>query len=444
MTRAPTFEAIFDVMSQASLGLGTARVPLPDQPDLEDVPTRLAIALNVLLEDLAFRVQQREKAEERLRQSQKMEAIGNLAAGIAHDFNNLLSVILGYSDLALMELGQGDPVSMQLKEVKLAANRAAELTRQLLAFSRKQVLDPKVLDLNSVLAAMEKMLRRLLGEGVELSLLTFSRLSKIRADHGQLEQVVMNLVVNASDAMPTGGKLAIETANVELTAEYASNNPDVTPGPHVMLSVTDTGTGMEGAIRERVFEPFFTTKPHGRGTGLGLATVFGIVRQSGGHIWVYSEPNRGSTFKLYFPTTEEPAPIEPPALTRKMALGGSETVLLVEDEEQVRTLARAILGRNGYNVLEAGNAGEAFLTSESYPAKIHLLLTDVVMPRLTGKQLAERLVVTRPELKVLFMSGYSDSTIIHHGVLDAGVAYLQKPITPESLLRSVRAVLDAS
>jgi two-component system, cell cycle sensor histidine kinase and response regulator CckA len=443
MPGAPTFENIFAVMSAATVGETKARVGLPEEPDLDDTATRLAVALNMLLDDLAFRVAESERAEERLRQSQKMEAIGSLAGGVAHDFNNLLSVILGYSELALGELPDG-PLRSDIQEINRAGERARDLTRQLLAFSRRQILEPRVVDLNAIVHGMEKMLRRLLGEGVVLTLLTFTRLAKIKADPGQVEQVIMNLVVNARDAMLSGGKLTLETDNVQLDAAYAREQPEVVPGAYVMLAVTDTGVGMDASVRERIFEPFFTTKEQGKGTGLGLAMVFGIVRQSGGHIWVYSEPGHGTTFKVYFPQHEQQASIPAPASAVAAGRRGSETVLLVEDEEQVRTLARTVLGRNGYNVLEAQNAGEAFLISQQYPAKIHLLLTDVVMPRMTGKELAERLMPARPLMKVLYMSGYTDNTVVHHGVLDAGVAFLQKPITPDALLRRLREVLDAS
>jgi two-component system, cell cycle sensor histidine kinase and response regulator CckA len=369
-----------------------------------------------------------------------MEAVGLLAGGIAHDFNNLLSVILSYSSLAIDDLQSNDPVRADLEEVVRAGQRAVELTQQLLAFSRKQMLQPKVVDLNQILTGMEKMLRRLLGEGIDLTLLTSSGLGNVHADPGQIEQVIMNLAVNARDAAP-GGKVSIETANVILDAEYALDHPGVTAGRYVMMAVSDTGVGMDKVTQERVFEPFFTTKERGKGTGLGLSSVFGIVRQSGGHIGLCSEPGRGTTFKVYLPRTDRTAKTTSSPPPSNATLRGSETILLVEDEDQVRDLVRTILRRQGYNVLEAQNAGEAFLVCEKFPEQIHLLLTDMVMPRMGGRELAERLRPMRPEMKILYMSGYTEEAIGHHADLEARVAFLYKPITPGTLTGKVREVL---
>jgi signal transduction histidine kinase len=382
------------------------------------------------------------KTEEQLRQAQKMEAIGRLAGSVAHDFNNVLSVVLSYSDFILADLKPNDPLRADVEQIEAAGRRAADLTRQLLAFSRQQALQPVVLDANQILVGTEKMLRRLLGADVALTMLISHGVWKIKADAGQIEQVMLNLAVNARDAMPTGGKLMIETKNVELDHEYARLHHEVVPGPYVMIAVTDTGVGMDKATQARVFEPFFTTKDTGRGTGLGLATVFGIVKQSGGHIWLYSEPGKGTTFKVYFPRAEGEV-ARPPTTNVPTSKRGNETVLLVEDDDQVRAVAVGILRRHGYRVLEAPNAGEAFMISEEHSATIHLLLTDVVLPRISGRQLAERLVAQRPKMRVLYMSGYTDDAVLQHGILESNVAYLQKPLTPDALARKVREVLDA-
>ena len=382
------------------------------------------------------------RTEEQLRQSQKMDAVGRLAGGIAHDFNNLLSVILSYADLIASNLSPSDPVGADVAEIRKATLTAADLTRQLLVFTRQQVVAPKVLNLNDVILNMDKMLRRILGEDIDLVLALVPSLGLVLVDPSSVEQVVMNLVVNARDAMPTGGKLTIETGHVDLDDAYAGQHLGAKPGSHVMLAVSDTGTGMDRETQRRIFEPFFTTKAVGKGTGLGLSTVFGIVQQAGGSVWVYSEPGKGATFKVYLPRVDghnfsvRPSP-------SPLTFRGTETILLVEDQEQVRNVALSILRKHGYRVLVAENAGEALLLSESNVGTIHLLLTDVVMPNLSGAELAKRLTRTRPELKVLCMSGYTDDSVIRHGVLASAMPFLQKPFTPESLARKVREVLSA-
>jgi two-component system cell cycle sensor histidine kinase/response regulator CckA len=381
------------------------------------------------------------QSEDYLRQSQKMEAVGRLAGGVAHDFNNLMTVIMGRSELLMTGLGETDPLRRNADEIKRTAERAVALTQQLLAFSRKQVLTPKVLDLNVVVANMDRMLRRLIGEDIDLVTVLGPALERVRADPGQIEQVIMNLAINARDAMPSGGKLTIETANIYLDDAYARKHAAVLPGPYVMLSVSDNGTGMDAETQSHIFEPFFTTKDQGKGTGLGLATVYGIVKQSGGYIWVYSEAGWGTTFKIYLPRIVDAAeplePLRPVAQPR-----GSETILLVEDEDGVRELTREILTMNGYTVIAARHGTEALEVCQRHPGEIALMLTDVVMPQLSGHELMERIKVFRPALRVLYMSGYTDKAIVRHGMLASDIAFLQKPFTPDALTRKVREVLD--
>ncbi|MDX6694372.1 MAG: hypothetical protein QOF02_1975 [Blastocatellia bacterium] len=399
----------------------------------------------VLANDITKRKQTEEalrRSEEQLRQAQKMEAVGKLAGGIAHDFNNLVTVINGHTALSMRRLEQDNPLYHKLEIIKEAGERAASLTRQLLAFSRKQILQPKVLDLNHVIFETNKILQRLIGEDIDLFIGLMPDLGKVKADPGQLEQVLMNISVNARDAMPKGGKLTIETANVDIDEGYASRHLSIRPGRYVMLAVSDTGCGMDAPTQERIFEPFFTTKEVGKGTGLGLSTVYGIVKQSGGSIWVYSEVGRGTTFKIYLPCVDSPAEEFKTSPAETKAQLGTETVLLVEDEEMVREMTREILQESGYRVIEAKHGHEALLVAEQHNGPIHLMLSDVVMPQMSGRELAEQLSPLRREMKVLYMSGYTDDAIVHHGVLDEGMAFIEKPFTPNALTRKLREVLN--
>ena len=383
-------------------------------------------------------------SQEQFFQAQKMEAVGRLAGGVAHDFNNILSVVMTYADLLLMDLGPGEPMRSDLEEIRKAAERAAALTRQLLVFSRQQILEPKVLNLNDLIAGMAKMLERAVGEDLELTLVAASELESIRADPGQLEVALMNLASNARDAMPKGGRLTIRTANLEIGEAAARERPGVRPGSYVELSVSDTGMGMDLATQARIFEPFFTTKPPNKGAGLGLATVFGIVQQSSGHVWVESAPGKGTTFKILLPRSGEPLTKLGSVDLPVDSLTGSETILLVEDDPQVLVVVNNILKRFGYEVLQANNPGEALLIGEKHRGEIHLLLTDVVMPHLSGPELAQRLAVLRTSMKVLCMSGYTDDSVVPRDLFDSGLAFLQKPITPERLGRKIREVLRGS
>ena len=385
--------------------------------------------------------EERESLEVQLRHALKMEAIGRLAGGVAHDFNNILTGITGYSELVLSSLGPEHPLHAEVEEIRKASERAAELTSQLLSFARKQIIDPRVIQPNEILSRSEKMLRRLIGEDVDLVFKPGENLRNIRSDPGQIDQILVNLAVNARDAMPDGGRLTIETANVTLENEPNPVQDKPTSGEFVMIAISDDGAGMDAATRERIFEPFFSTKATGEGTGLGLSTVYGIVKQNGGFLNVYSEPGRGTTFKIYLtPATEDPDPSQREYSTD--VPDGTETVLLVEDDGVVRELARRILSSHGYTVLEAGEGNEAGLLSRRYSGTIHLLLTDVVMPDVNGRELFERLKAERPGLTALFMSGYTENVIAHHGVLDRGTHFIQKPFTVKSLARSVRDVLD--
>ncbi len=397
-----------------------------------------AAALAVLID-----VTQRRLLEEQLRQAQKMEAVGMLAGGIAHDFNNLLTIITGYSQLILNTLRDDDENRPAVEQIVKAGERAAALTRQLLAFSRRQVLQPKVMDLNQLVAGLGVMLRRLIGEDIDLRLVMGPELGRVNADPGQLEQVIMNLAVNSRDAMPKGGTLTIETMNAELDGSYAKSHLAVRAGSYVMLAVSDTGIGMDEETRAHLFEPFYTTKTEGRGTGLGLSIVFGIVKQSGGNIEVYSEPGQGTSVKIYLPRVDQAEPAEEEGLYQA-ARRGTETILLVEDEDMLRRLVRETLEREGYTVLDAANPAEAQRICHTFKGPIHLMVTDVIMPKLNGRELAERVARMHPEMRVLYMSGYTDSAVVANGVLQGAMPFLQKPFTPTALARKVREMLDTA
>jgi len=399
-------------------------------------------ALEVIAEDIS----DRRVLEDQFRQAQKMEAVGRLAGGVAHDFNNLLMVIGGYTEVLLNQLGPSDPRRKKAEAIQRATERAASLTRQLLAFGRKQVLELKVIDLSAVVAEIGKLLRPLIGEDIDLVISPGANLWKTKADPGQIEQVIMNLAVNARDAMPHGGKLIIETRNAGLDDAYRRAHVNVQQGEYVMLAVSDTGCGMDAETQSRIFEPFFTTKEKGKGTGLGLSTVYGIVKQSGGYVFAYSEPGRGTSFKIYLPRVAEGAALEElaDAPVPRSRHQGTETLLLVEDEESVRELVREALEARGYNICPARNGNQALAMAARQDLKIDLLITDVVMPGIGGRELAQRLNALRPSVKVLYLSGYTEDAIVHHGVLDPGTAFLQKPFTLDALACKVREVLDGA
>ena len=387
-------------------------------------------------------VTERKRLEEQFRQAQKMEAVGRLAAGVAHDFNNLLTAILGTTDLMLEDLPPGDPDREGLLDIRSASERAAVLTRQLLTFSRQQVVSPQVLRLNDLILELEKLLRRLLGEDVAIRVAVAPDCGGVKADPGQLEQVIVNLAVNARDAMPNGGRLTLETKNVDLDADYPTDRVTIPAGRYVMLAVTDTGTGMDAQTKARIFEPFFTTKPVGKGTGLGLATVYGAVKQSGGYIWLYSEVGQGTSFKIYLQRIDAVEP-QAAAVETAVMLDGTETVLVAEDEDAVRQIIEKALQARGYQVMVARDGSEALALASRHAGQIDLLVTDVIMPDMNGRVLSQRLTQVRPTMKTLYLSGYTDDAILHHGVLEEGVAFLQKPFSLGALARKVREVIEA-
>ncbi len=413
-----------------------------------DIPVEMTVRLVLFAETLyavvvAREITERQQLEAQLVQAQKMEALGRLAGGVAHDFNNLLTAILGYGEMLMQELPEDDGRRHYAAQIINTAEHAAALTRQLLVFGRKQIIQPRILNLNELISGMEKMLRRLLGEDLEMVTLLDPALGAVKADPSQMDQVIMNLAVNARDAMPRGGLLTIETENVDLDETYAGDHLEVSPGPYVMLAMSDTGIGMDLATLDHIFEPFFTTKEPGKGTGLGLSTVFGIVKQSGGHIWVYSEPGKGTTFKVYLPRLAEGALPLHPAAAPAASLHGSETILVVEDDEQLRDVICQTLRNYGYLVLEARHGSEAILVCGRHRGPIHLVLTDVIMPGMSGGELIERLAPLGRKIKVLFMSGYTEDTAVLHSLLAAGVPFLEKPFKMMNLVTMVREVLDS-
>jgi PAS domain S-box-containing protein len=427
----PPFETVRQRKDGKEIHVSVSVSPIRDKEGL-------VIGASAIYRDIS----DRKKLEEQFHQAQRMEAVGQLAGGVAHDFNNLLTVISGYSEMLMIRLPTNDPTRGFIQEIHKAGERAAHLTRQLLAFSRKAIVERRVLDLNALVTDTEKMLRRLIGEDISLATVLAPALGQVNADTGQIEQIIVNLAVNARDAMPQGGKLTIETRNVEMDAEYAKLHPEVRPGRYVMVAVSDTGSGMSPGTKAHIFEPFFTTKGPGKGTGLGLATVYGIVKQSGGHIAVYSELGQGTSFKIYLPPVEDKASAGRYLLGPKITPHGNETVLLVEDEDAVRAITKLALQSLDYTVLEARNGEEAVRICEQHTEPIHLLITDVVMPEMGGRQVAERLAACKQGIKVLFLSGYTDDAVVRHGILQAEVAFLQKPFTPMALANKVRDVLD--
>lgn len=440
----PVLAIRYPLRDSAGAAYGTASImtDITQQKRIEDELRRSEAKTRDALAALEKALELTRRTEEKFRHVQKMEAIGRLAGGVAHDFNNLLTVILGNSSEILATLSPADPLHEVIGEIEKAGQRAAGLTRQLLAFSRKQVLEPRIVNVNELITGAEKMLRRIVSEDIELTLLLDPHPQWCKLDKGQFEQVLLNLVVNARDAMLDGGRLTIETTAVVLDATFTEEHPDIRPGEYVRLVVSDTGVGIPKDVQPHIFEPFFTTKSVGHGTGLGLSMVYGIIRQSGGMIWLYSEPGQGTSFKIYLPRQSDVAAEKISQAPSFSTTRGKETILIVEDDEPVRNTISSILRRAGYHVISAANGGEALLICEEHASTIHLLLTDVVMPKLNGRKLAERLRQVRPSMRVVFMSGYTENVVVHHGILDAHLDFLPKPVTSDILLTKLREVLD--